>query len=359
MLMIAVNPVEQMARARDGGRKQAVSEIVSAMQRYQTNRATYPAEGSWISTILSSGELKKEPNLIAGGTQCNLNAQNGYCYATNGTEATIFVRLESASEASRCTVSPNTTPYFMWVSTTNTTSLYCSTDPALSPLAATPTPTPGPTATPTPTPTPNPVPLALDTASTGTAATNNTISYTHTITPGIVNRLLLVGITEWTGTYKTVTSLTYAGQALTKIGSVTPGTAPTSEIWYLLNPPTGANTVSVTFSGTVDAVAGSTSWKGVNQTTPLGTYTSASGNSISPSVTVSSATGEIVVDALATGPVTTTDIVSSGQVQLYNTYGGNNRGTGSQEAGSASTSMSWTQNISERWAISAVPIKPN
>lgn len=136
VLLIAINPLEQLARGRDSGRKTAVGQLANATQAYYTARSgTYLAESAtWIggvsSSLVSSGELKNAPAAIAygvGGTSaCTTNANNSYCYDLNtaGTEAIVYVRLESTSESSKC--ASGTSPYFVWSSALSRSCLVCS-----------------------------------------------------------------------------------------------------------------------------------------------------------------------------------------------------------------------------------------
>lgn len=136
VILIAINPLEQLARGRDSGRKNAVGQIANATQAYYTARnGTYLAESAtWISgataSLVGSGELKNAPATIAysvGGTSaCTTNADNSYCYDLNtaGTEAIVFVRLESTSDSSKCAT--GTSPYFVWSSALSRSCLVCS-----------------------------------------------------------------------------------------------------------------------------------------------------------------------------------------------------------------------------------------
>jgi prepilin-type N-terminal cleavage/methylation domain-containing protein len=143
VILIAINPLEQLARGRDAGRKNAIGQLANATQAYYTARnGTYIAESAtWIngasSSLVSSGELKNAPAAIAytvGGTAaCTVNANNNYCYDLNtaGTEAIIYARLESTSESSKC--ASGTSPYFVWSSALARSCLVCS---AAEPTAA-------------------------------------------------------------------------------------------------------------------------------------------------------------------------------------------------------------------------------
>lgn len=74
-----------------------------------------------------------------------------------------------------------------------------------------------------------------------------------------------------------VTGVTYGGQAMTACGPASHNSTSHdyAEVWYLVNPPTGSNTLAITVSGTItDIYRNLVSFTGVNQTTPVrpGTY---------------------------------------------------------------------------------------
>jgi hypothetical protein len=198
----------------------------------------------------------------------------------------------------------------------------------------------------------------------------NPFTFAHTTSGS--DRLLLVSIASQPndddGIIEVVTGITYGGQALTVVGTAAQGPDNSRiEIWRLVNPPTGSNTVSITFNDAFDdpvneegASAGAVSFTGVHQGTPLGTFASAvsSGSSV-PTVNVSSAVGELVFDTVARkGAAVTVDPSQSEQWNLCTDGGCSNVGGGaSTEAGAASVTMSWTP-ANDRWSIGAMPIKP-
>ncbi|MGH9260916.1 MAG: hypothetical protein ACRD08_13630, partial [Acidimicrobiales bacterium] len=133
------------------------------------------------------------------------------------------------------------------------------------------------------------------------------------------------------------------------------------ELWYLVNPPVGTANVTLTASASRNLSGGAMTFTGVHQTTPVGTPDSVGGQSNSTSVTVSSATGEMVVDVVAQRDPSTmgTLTVGPGQTERYrrdhtNT---NMRIAGSTEAGAASVTMSWTFTLDPRHAQVAVPLR--
>jgi CSLREA domain-containing protein len=181
------------------------------------------------------------------------------------------------------------------------------------------------------------------------------------------SRLMLVGVSIHNYASETVSSITYNGVALTLVGARANATDARVEIWRLIAPPTGTHDVVITFSTELSSVsrAGVMTFTGVNQTTPLGTFTSAIGSASPATVNVASAANELVFDTVGSmstsSPFTLT--VGAGQTERWNSVVmGYERylSAGSTESGAASVTMSWTiaPTTSVPWAIAAVPIKP-
>ena len=122
VVLVAIDPGQQLARGRDSGRKTSIGQLGRAMQAYYTTQQGYPAGGQWAPPIgdnilVTSGEVKtfpsNSPYLPGFGGPCTANiypTTNGYCYAVAGspTEAVIYARLESKSENNKCGGTANT-----------------------------------------------------------------------------------------------------------------------------------------------------------------------------------------------------------------------------------------------------------
>ena len=147
------------------------------------------------------------------------------------------------------------------------------------------------------TPGPGSMPVA-DSPSSSASGTGKSLSWTHTVNGGS-DRILLVGISNDKGD-KSVTGITFGSSKRARAGSEdAPGKKNGVEIWYLLAPPVGPNTITVTLSGSTSIVGGAVSFTGVDQTSPLGSFESAHGNSTDPSVTVSSSAQQLVFDTVS------------------------------------------------------------
>jgi uncharacterized repeat protein (TIGR01451 family) len=214
----------------------------------------------------------------------------------------------------------------------------------------------------------------VDTVSVGATSSaqntsTNSLSFSHTVAAGD-NRLLLVsialGATTQTGNPPNVSSVTYNGTGMTLVGSRRSGSGSdvnddtTSFIYRLTAPPVGTANVVVSLNAAGGIAAGATTFYNVNQTTPLGAFASQGGYGIAPSVTLSSAAGEVVFGTVSADEAPTlapgTGIVSR---WLRNAYGFTSGGTGTA-TGAASVTFAYTSNDnSQDWAIAAVPVRPS
>lgn len=124
VVLVSLDPAQQLARGRDAGRKTTVGQLSRAVEAYYTGRqGVYPtANASWITTLLNAGEVRSVP-AAPNAPLCTTNVQNGWCYNTDGTTALVYARLESKSESAKCTTSEN--PFFVWDSTRGSTCLVC------------------------------------------------------------------------------------------------------------------------------------------------------------------------------------------------------------------------------------------
>lgn len=144
VILVSINPGEQMAKSRDAGKKNAMSELSRAVSSYYYVSGAWPdhnANNQWITRLKNTyNELKSEvPRIGSTNYDCSSDYeltpgsmsvgwgstnQNGYCYWVNVTEkeAIIFARLESKTEYGKC---GGQIPYYTWHSIRNTLCLYC------------------------------------------------------------------------------------------------------------------------------------------------------------------------------------------------------------------------------------------
>jgi prepilin-type N-terminal cleavage/methylation domain-containing protein len=222
ILLVAIDPAGKILRARDAIKQTTVANLAKAIRSYNLTMGTYPPEGNtWMSNpadplhrlIGHNDYVNSVPPAVNPGNCPPTHNENGYCYQTNGTEAMVYVQLESLESAvnilyfpTAYALAPGYTPFFLWYSGGNgAKGIYYSDSPnadldiaeaptytfvvpSNSPptptsVVATPTtvaPTLAPTSVPTPT---TAVPTPTRTPTPTSAPTPTTIAPTPTRTP--------------------------------------------------------------------------------------------------------------------------------------------------------------------------------
>lgn len=211
-------------------------------------------------------------------------------------------------------------------------------------------------------------PLAFDTATAFTTDNavdaNGDVSFSHSCSGS--NRALIVVVFPFGS--GTINGVTYNSVSMSSVGNFTdPVTGERIFFYKLSNPASGSNTVVIDtdkFQGS-NLYAAAISFTGAHQTTGslTGTFATNSGSTGHPTVNVSSASGEIVLDTTLCRNITsglTSLTVDAGQTERYKFIKNANLFyAGSTEAGATTVTMSWTANITpESWSSVGVSIKP-
>lgn len=105
-ILIAIDPVEQLARGRDGGRKNTVSETGRAFETYYTANSVYPAASGWDGTLVNFGDIRVAPtdpggtlaNCATAGTAASTDSKLCYRLNTGLTDFVVYSHMESKSE---------------------------------------------------------------------------------------------------------------------------------------------------------------------------------------------------------------------------------------------------------------------
>jgi hypothetical protein len=194
--------------------------------------------------------------------------------------------------------------------------------------------------------------VAHDAASTATGANVTSLSWSHAGgTPTAVG----TGISWWDGESNAITGVTYDGVAQTVAAAATrAGFADRCSIYGLGAPAAGTKTVAVTWGAGVYPVAGAETVTGSDTSTVFSNTATADGSSTTPSVTVTSATGELVLAVMDARQTFTTD---ASQTERWNTNQSGLRGAGMTEAGAASVVMNGTLGASDNWIFAGVSFK--
>lgn len=186
----------------------------------------------------------------------------------------------------------------------------------------------------------------------------NTVSFSHDNN----GDGLVVSISSWASAGSTVLSCTYNAVATAAEGSAVDAAFDRVTMRSLIAPTSGSNTLAVTMSGNSDIIVGAVSYTGSNQSDLCGTFNSATGTNTSPTVNITSVSGDIVQDVLTwfTDPLSTTATAGAGQTRQWaRTVANVTHGAGSTEtATTTTTTMSWTTGTPvDGWIVGGIAVK--
>jgi hypothetical protein len=162
--------------------------------------------------------------------------------------------------------------------------------------------------------------VAFNNTNTSAIASGNSFSSSFTVDAGS-NLVAFAAVGWWDGTGQSVTSISLGGQTMTSCGAAVSvndaGLIYYAQVFYLVNPPTGTQTLAITMtSGTYGVAANVITFTGVNPNTPVrsGTYTTSSGGPVtSASQTITSNTNDRTFGFIwASNGVTSTNQTSTG-----------------------------------------------
>ncbi|MBU2562778.1 MAG: LamG domain-containing protein, partial [Nanoarchaeota archaeon] len=194
-------------------------------------------------------------------------------------------------------------------------------------------------------------------SSNASSGDTNSLSWEHTIGSGM-SKILLVGVAHDVGSATLVSNITYGGANFTRLNGSVASTTNGGEMWYLVNPVQGTDTILVTLGSSTKVAAGAQSYFGVNQTTPFSASVADGGTDVSATITIPSASGELVVDSLTKRVLTEAVTPDASQTQRYN-IGSSGAGdtdvyaAGSSKPGDTSVDMNWIWGSSRRWVLIA------
>jgi hypothetical protein len=202
--------------------------------------------------------------------------------------------------------------------------------------------------------------MAIAPVNTTTLDTNGATSpsWSHTVGSGS-NRLLTVILTTWNDC---VSGVTYGGVAMTQVAKRLFG-ATLSDVEYiyaLVAPTSGAATVQVTSTAGLTGRIGAVDWTGVDQATPTSGGTGAAATTNTPTVSVTSAAGDVVLGGMSCDQGSSgTPTMGAGQTQLwaFQFVAAGETSAASYEDGGTTVTHSYGLAASKEWALAAVNLK--
>lgn len=180
--------------------------------------------------------------------------------------------------------------------------------------------------------------ITFDTTQGSHTGSASSLSWSHTVATGRGNQILIVVVDTGAAS---VSSVTYGGQNLSQVsGASASNSGDLLQIWYLLSPPTGANTVVVTPGSTSYLNGISASYSGVAQTSTFGTAATNSGNGTTSSTNTVATTksSQLVIEAIDNS-IPASDTATASQTKRLQPAGG---GTAMGEIAATGSNMTLT-----------------
>jgi len=180
-------------------------------------------------------------------------------------------------------------------------------------------------------------------------------SPSFTVSATTTQNVLVVFTTERDG--KTVTGVTYNSVALTALDTADLGVSSyKTRSWYLKNPATGTNTISVSSTGSGDIMTSAISYSGVDQTIVIDTHSgfNGSGSPITTTLTASTASSTMLLSgsnldgnfSASTG--STLETSASDRSPIFS----------KSDISSGSNSMTVTFSGTRQWGMTALILLP-
>ncbi|KKR30712.1 MAG: hypothetical protein UT61_C0003G0040 [Candidatus Woesebacteria bacterium GW2011_GWA1_39_8] len=130
VVLVAINPVQQLARARDAGRIDTVAQLGRAVQAYYTtNSGVYPVDFTELTT---SGEIAQVPGEVTNSltslcTTATGTVQNGWCYESDTDSFILWSNLESDQNLNMGTCTTADGAYTSYLSLAGRSCVVCGT----------------------------------------------------------------------------------------------------------------------------------------------------------------------------------------------------------------------------------------
>lgn len=126
VVLVAINPVQQLARGRDSGRMSSIAQIGHAVEAfYVSHDATYPTS---LTELSNAGEISTIPSEVTNATGngvCTGAPDNGWCLLTGTNNFVVYTKLEADTneDAGGCS---DDGAYFVYSSTSGNSCINCA-----------------------------------------------------------------------------------------------------------------------------------------------------------------------------------------------------------------------------------------
>lgn len=133
--LVALNPLEQLAKARDIGKITAINALSKGILTYESRVSSAPTpSATWISDLKAGGDLAGNVVFPSGplspSSVCTTNNENGYCFSSGSGNLIIYTRVESIGNLQKAcgnAPGPLDVAWSVWSSADSRQGLFCGT----------------------------------------------------------------------------------------------------------------------------------------------------------------------------------------------------------------------------------------
>lgn len=200
--------------------------------------------------------------------------------------------------------------------------------------------------------------VSFNNANTITNTQGTSFSFAASVTAGGSNLCAIAIVAFDHQASGSVSAPTYGGNTMTSAGAAVFNSTSDAgvQLFWLVNPPTGSNTLAGSGTNISETYVNLVSFKGCDQTNPVraSTYTTAIGLSTNPQLVITSNSSDLTITGVDSGApaISGTNQTSDG----INNAGSYAAASDHATTGAASVTHTWTQG-SGNWAIAGFSIK--
>lgn len=132
--LVAVNPLEQLAKTSDVKTKQSVNQLGGLLTAFYAQKQAFPvADSNWMDDLIANADLGERPDPPSKACSPAASSDNQFCLQHSGGAAVVYARLASNTEDKKCAISSDV-PYFAYFTARGSSCIVCgATNATISP----------------------------------------------------------------------------------------------------------------------------------------------------------------------------------------------------------------------------------
>lgn len=124
--LVALNPLEQIAKTNDAKTKQSVNQLGGLTTAYYAQKQAFPvADSNWMDDLIANADLGERPDPPSQACSPAASRDNNFCLQLSGGQAIVYARLIANAEDKKCPVASEV-PYFAFFTSRGSSCIVCA-----------------------------------------------------------------------------------------------------------------------------------------------------------------------------------------------------------------------------------------